>query len=551
MQLTFIQANLQAKNKNTHSVTIILIWTLVGIGCFLRLFHYVDNRSLWIDEIYLNTSILKMGLWELVTQPLLYEQIAPIGVILPLKISAVLLGNNELALRLFPLLCGLASVVLFVPVARHFLGSTIWLIAAVGILALSPPLIYHAVEAKQYSTELLGSVLCLYVYFKYNSNLSRRSLLHWGLWGAIITWFSYSSIFVLTGTVAAIGLYNVSRRDWRAVWRLMLPLCIWTVSFALHYHLTASHSTEPSWLTNWFAVRQGFMPLLPLSYPEVMWFYHATHYFLDYPLGLLWDVAPAGSILQLVLKTGQVVAALLLCGLGALWLFHRNQQLALVLVLPVGLTLLASGLKLYPFFERLTVFLAPLLILLLVLGCEKVATFIPQRAFISYALLILLLTWPFWMSLKQAINPDLFGGYKREYHRENLLYINQQYRPGDVIYIYWNLLPVYRYYKEIYNFNFKAIEGKDVRFTSNSKQEYLHNLKADITALRGKKRVWFLYKDNFFTNVGDYEFQPTWYWKLHPGSGRFFHDHIARTGRIVETRNTTESNISLLDLATE
>ncbi|MBC3542129.1 glycosyltransferase family 39 protein, partial [Rufibacter sp. H-1] len=89
-----------------------------------------------------------------------YEQKAPLGFLWAERLAVELLGKGEMALRLFPLLCGLAALAAFVPVARHFLRP--WAAAlAVGLLALASPAVYHAVEAKQYSTELLASVLAL------------------------------------------------------------------------------------------------------------------------------------------------------------------------------------------------------------------------------------------------------------------------------------------------------------------------------------------------------------------------------------------------------
>lgn len=153
-------------------------------------------------------SLLKMNFLQLASDPLHYKQMAPIGYLWTSKLCVVLFGKSELAHRLFPLICGIGSLFMFLPVARSFL-KPIGVIMAMGILALAPPLVYHSVEAKPYSTELLATIIALYFYIRYNNKVDFRSRLLWGLIGSIIIWFSYTSIFILTGMAAGISIYFI------------------------------------------------------------------------------------------------------------------------------------------------------------------------------------------------------------------------------------------------------------------------------------------------------------------------------------------------------
>lgn len=154
------------------------------IGIFLRLFHFFDNRSFWIDEVYLSSSLIRMDFGELMTPPLDYEQKAPIGFLWLSKLAVLAFGKTEMALRLVPLLCGIALLFVFRPVARRFL-QPVGVAVAVGILALAPPLVYHAVEAKQYATEVLATAVTLWLYTRYHKQMSSQALLLWGIWGAL------------------------------------------------------------------------------------------------------------------------------------------------------------------------------------------------------------------------------------------------------------------------------------------------------------------------------------------------------------------------------
>lgn len=154
---------------------------LLLVGIALRLFHYFYNRSLWTDEIYLNAGIVDLSFQELLQgKPLPYLQKAPLGYLLSSHLFVVLFGNTERALRLFSLLTGIGSLLLLVPVARYFLRP-FGALVALALLALATPLIYHAVEAKPYDTDLFVTLLLLWLYGRYRDATRLPDLLRWGL----------------------------------------------------------------------------------------------------------------------------------------------------------------------------------------------------------------------------------------------------------------------------------------------------------------------------------------------------------------------------------
>jgi hypothetical protein len=94
---------------------------LVLLGVGLRLWEYIFNRSLYLDEILLTRSIVGMPLGELLTKPLLMDQVAPRGFLLIERLVVMVLGPSEWGLRLFPFLCGILSVILFRRLAERVL----------------------------------------------------------------------------------------------------------------------------------------------------------------------------------------------------------------------------------------------------------------------------------------------------------------------------------------------------------------------------------------------------------------------------------------------
>ncbi len=71
------------------------LYLVLVIGIGFRLFHFFYNRSLFIDELYLNISLIKLNFWELATQALAYEQKAPIGYLWAVKLCVLLFGKGK------------------------------------------------------------------------------------------------------------------------------------------------------------------------------------------------------------------------------------------------------------------------------------------------------------------------------------------------------------------------------------------------------------------------------------------------------------------------
>jgi hypothetical protein len=132
---------------------------LVVLGVGLRLWEYIFNRSLYLDEILLTRSIVGMPLRELLTKPLLMDQVAPRGFLLVERLAVTILGPSELALRLFPFLCGVASVILFRRLAARVLtgaGPAL----ALFLFAIGVPLIRYGGDVKQYAMDIPRRLGC-------------------------------------------------------------------------------------------------------------------------------------------------------------------------------------------------------------------------------------------------------------------------------------------------------------------------------------------------------------------------------------------------------
>lgn len=421
-----------------------------------------------------------------------------------------------------------------------------------AILSLAPPLVYHSVEAKQYSVELLGTILLLLAYTKYTDKSATRSLFLWGIWGAIISWFSYSSVLIMAGIALTTGLKYLIHKQWRMLPKLFIAYGLWFGSFAINYIVFTQKDAHTGWLVYFFVKHDAFMPL---SATALKWV--ATHLigFFNYPLGLSWGVIYNQSpIYEIWYRVAWV--PMIFSFLGIYYLLKKNKWLLLLITSTFLMVLAASAAKLYPFHERLTVFLAPLIILLLASGCEVLFSDNRFYKILRWSLILVMLTGPVKNSFAELSNTGLFGDYKKSYHREAFTYLNNHFKPGDTVYVYWNDLPAWRLYKSLYPLKYSAREGTDYRYTSHSFPEYFAKLDSELKPFMGKKRVWVVSNNSFDIEIGDYIGQPAWYYVKDDGVKRF-EEWLLSKGKLIDSYKPNDpgivSNISvrLMNLDTD
>ncbi|QDA62203.1 ArnT family glycosyltransferase [Hymenobacter jejuensis] len=555
MPLNFKSINLPAPPRRTRTATggglveadyqNITLYILILIGIGLRLFQFIYNRSFFIDELFLNVNIVKLDFWGLATRTFEYQQKAPLGYLWAVKLLTTVLGNSEQVLRLFSLLCGISSLFLFVPVARHFLRS--WgVVIAVGVLSISYTFIYHSVEAKQYCTELTAAILALFLYTKYHDRTDLKSLLIWGVAGAILLWFSFSLIFIAAGIAGAVCLDALLRKEWRRFFMLLIPFTLWLVSFGVLYFLFVRKFHESAWLIDFFKrVDDAFMPLPPASVSDLTWLVRKPYSLLDRPLGLMLYFEPNAdhSFLYYFLRMGWLYAPTIV--LGAVLMLRKNRLNFSVLVLPVLLTMAASGLKVYPFHQRFLLFLGPVFLLMLAYGFERFCALFPRRYSLVALGLLLVLTPALVNSAEQVNDPHQVI---KDYNREVVLFVNQNYKPGDAVYVYWNMRQAYEFYKAANYLKFNAIEASYVKNKSRNPADYINHLKPDFKGFKGKKRLWFIYDTNNRDPIGDFIDQPAWYHDQKFVPGKSLEQEFSKMGKQKAHYQLNTFNATLFEL---
>lgn len=340
---------------------------LLGIAC--RVARWAADNSLWGDDAALAMNLLNRS-WLGLLSPLAYHQSAPPGFLLLQKGVVTLLGPGESALRLVPLLAGVAGLVVFARLALLALEPAAAL-AAVAFAAFSEPLVFYSAQVKQYSLEVLVSLLILHQAARLLSRSRPPSLRTFFLSASLGLWFSFSAPFATGAAVACFLLRGLRSRDRRFLRELAGGTLLFLGVLVLIWLLFLRHlGSDPFMHNSW---SDSYAPFPPENLLQLAWYpLRMTHFFND-PAGFAFPAA-AG----ILFLAGLVPA------------FRRDPWTAALLFLPFPLLLAASMAeaypfatsplfsihdRFYPFYGRLILFLVPLAYLFAGAGAARPLSF--------------------------------------------------------------------------------------------------------------------------------------------------------------------------------
>jgi hypothetical protein len=442
---------------------------IIVFGLYLRTRQYFVGRSLWLDEAFLALNIVNRSFAGL-TQQLDYNQGAPVGFLFLQKAVIQALGNNDYILRLFPFIAGIAAMILMYNVTRNYIGSR-GMPIALGLFAISAPLVYYASEAKQYSSDVMISLLLLLIAYKcIDTNATLKHFFVLGFVGALSLWVSHPALFVLVGIGFSLALDVFLRKDKSKYLWLSGVFFFWSVNFIILYFISLRFLGANEGLLNYWS--HSFMPVPP--WHNMGWFYTTFLAMLESPVGL----------------TNTLLGAILFL-LGCLSLFSRNWRLALILTMPFLITLIVSGFGKYPFEGRLLLFIVPMVILFITEGVERSYQVLRKYNFVmAIGLWIVLVGLLFYQPVKAAVFWNLSNPTMEEHIKPVMVYLGQNKQDTESIYVYYGARPAFEYYAPLYGF-----ENSDYIIGISSRaqpEKYIQ----DIDTLNRQGRIWFVFSHN-------------------------------------------------------
>jgi hypothetical protein len=349
----------------------LLVWGFVILGAVIRLVGYLLRFPLWIDECMLAENFLDRGFLDLLL-PLDDHQVAPVGFLWIELASVRLFGFSEWSLRLFPLLCGIGSLVVFRRLASRLLAG-IPLVLAVGCLAVAKAPIGLSANAKPYATDLLVAATLMMLAVEWLQRPDRRG---W-LWLLVVALplalvLSYPAVFV-AGAISVGLLFPVCRQRNGGAWRAYLA---YNAVLGLVFSGVLAISSGPAFqatrafMVDYWSRLCGFPPLSDLS--------QLPAWFVNVHIGEVIFAVPYGA------ENGGGAVSLLCCLVAAVAMYRRGQRPLLVMLAALfALTFLAASMQRYPYggHNRVMQFLVPAICLGTGLGAAKLLARVTRPVF--------------------------------------------------------------------------------------------------------------------------------------------------------------------------
>ncbi|HYO45506.1 MAG TPA: glycosyltransferase family 39 protein [Gemmatimonadota bacterium] len=411
------------------------------------------------------------GWKELLTTPLDYLQVAPVGFLAAEKLGVTILGNTEAGLRLFPYLASLAALCLYWRVSVRYLGR-LSQIASVSLFALSPALLWYARNAKQYSGDVAVVLVLLLLALRMQEGAGRvRQGLILGFLGGVAILFSQPAVLV----AAALGTVLLVQR-WPPRGRLAPIAALgagWFVGALIATVTSLMVSSQASRAFMAGAWEFAFFPIPWGSWRDFLWLPRRLLAFSGFFIGLfrpdtLLEVAIAGVYGGLAL-------------IGFPYLARRHPSAAALLFVPPVVAVLASIFRLLPLSGRLAIYMGPSLLLFSMAGLEQVRCWLSPKFHRGFPFAVVLL----------GLAPALILPFQlpRLNHRQParlvLEEVRSQWRSGDAIYVQYGANTAMQFYGEVRGTE-PWIAGEKYRGDTRA---YLR----EVDVLRGRPRAWIFF----------------------------------------------------------
>ncbi len=380
--------------KKIYKIILILIFIL---GVALRTYLYLKNRSLWMDESFLGTLVMDLTPIQLLTafnHPSIPPQATNPGFLICVQFITKIFGVNEFTLRIIPFLASIASIFIFYKFTETFLRTGLSKLFAMFLFAINFQLLFFSQEFKPYCLDVLLTMLVILMFLNLNLEKTKDYLLK-GIVLSCLIWFSHAAIIVTGACGIILFIKNIGSKTKQTI-LFFSPIAISASLFILSFVFkTFSH---PIYQDAW---SKGFI-------------FNLNDLIKVINNAILWIFTPNTAIFIIIS-----------CILGFVLLIKEKRQNAIYLTLPILSTLGLAALKLYPFDERVILFLTPIFIIL----ATKILDIKPKYT----TILILLAFGNYFISYPKVIlNPY---NYSNEEMRPIVVTIKQYMQKDDAIYI--------------------------------------------------------------------------------------------------------------------
>jgi hypothetical protein len=404
-----------------------IAYLLIVLGIGIRLKVYIENRSLFIDEANLARGLIETSYVGLFGK-LPYDQFAPPLFMVHTKLLTEIGHTYEWVLRLIPLMASIGALFVLWSLLRSIITQPLVRVYGLSLLCFSFMAIRYGTEFKQYSTDTFLALIYLWQASRDGGQLwDNKQCLKWAVLGSVGIWYSMPLVFILSG----IALYFIWAQKRNNLAAILVVMMTWLLSFMAYYFMVLNQSIGSDYLEAYF--ENSFLSF-NLSSDSWRNNFH-----------LLSEIFRTVSD-KTAISIGFVFLSF---GCGALHLIRRDKGRAIRLLLPVGTLLLASALHYYTLVPRLTLFIVPVLILVICIGLDRLWSL--NKIGVNFLLIVLMVLgitnkqgWRYlWMDMEfEEIRPCL-AVLDKAYQKDEILYIDHEAVPAFTFYNTYSEPPFY------------------------------------------------------------------------------------------------------------
>jgi len=450
-------------------------WLFILLGIFLRLRQYIADRSLWVDEASLALNIINRTYMELL-QPLDYDQGAPLGFLVVVKLTTSILGNQDFILRLIPLLSGILSLILVYQITVDYFGKSA--LTALLMFSISGAMIAYSTELKQYSTDVLISLLLIYFTLRILRNEEQgRNVTLLGLVGIIAILMSHPAVFTLPVVGLVLAGSAFLKKEYSQLYRLVASGFVWIMILLAIYMISLQNLVGNENLQKYW--NDSFAPIPP--WEHLYWYRNVF-------ISLMPHISPSffPYITQNFDPRYLMNACLTLVLLGGASFLIRNTAVGILLGLPISIMFIASALRLYPISERFLYFWFPSLLFLLAEGIwliyRLVSRYNQKIAWVVFGSISIIVFWTsFELSVRNTLAPPMGEDIKPV-----MAYVRDHMDENDTIYVHQGSTTPFLYYSPNYGLN---TENTFVAKKSWNVKRFM----VDLEDFQDNDRIWFIF----------------------------------------------------------
>ncbi len=358
------------------------------------------------------------------------------------------------------------SIYLVYSVSLKIFDDKKFTLFCVAFYSLSYYVIFYSSEVKQYMSDVVFCwTITLYTILQTEEDNQSKAWIY-ALIGAISIWFSNASIIFLF-TSGLYFAYKTYRRNPRGYLKIIGVIGSWVISFTVYYLLFIHNHPTKDVMVEYWSYWEAFLPtdILSVEFVGALGRKAVTFFSL---LGYSW--------------LSVVFAPVFIIGLYCLG--KTKIELLFLITAPIAVHLVLSYFKMYPFSERLILYLYPSLIIALTYGCYYLSTLVkhPSRPLVLYSLifplilnLILLYARGFPIEVEEIKKP--------------LSYLDENIGKEDYLYIYYAANNAFTFYERRYS-NIIEPHNRNIIRSDNHRDDW-SRYEEDVPQTDGT--VWILF----------------------------------------------------------